>query len=423
MLPMANWMHDCKPTRYTGIFKTEKGYRVRLRMVDPRSGRQKEVNREFEQITIDDALAEQVRLRERLREPEEGKGHVRVRYGDYVESLLRRKIAKNELASAKSRRTWVDVQAHHLVPYFGNYFVDALRRSDVNDWLDGQGRRVKRGRLSPHSVNGWLRILLNTLRTAVDDFELGYDPTRGVTPLDTSTWETYTEEEPNALVVAEVPVFMATLRRLYPQHFAMIALGLATGRRPCELRPLRRRGPKADVLWEEGVLLVRRSETLGVALDRTKTGARLRIPLPPELINILRWHVERLPEGPMVESELLFPSLSGGFRPSTVLWKPIEATAKAAGIKKHLSPRFMRRTFQDMGRVANVPDLVVRSISGHATAEMQELYSSVGDDEKRQGLGRVIQLFGLGNDERDAGVRVGSGDRSGYQEGEARRAG
>ena len=86
------------------------------------------------------------------------------------------------------------------------------------------------------------------------DSDLEYDPTKGIKLLDTSTWHTYTEEQPNSLTVEEVPRFMAKARERYPQHFAMLALGLATGRRPSELRPLRRTGPTPDILWDEGVL-------------------------------------------------------------------------------------------------------------------------------------------------------------------------
>jgi integrase len=88
----------------------------------------------------------------------------------------------------------------------------------------------------------WLRVLLATLRQAVADLELARDPTRGPRPLDTSTLHTYTEEEPNALTANEVRGFLAKARETYPQHFALFALGFATGRRPAELRPLRRKG-------------------------------------------------------------------------------------------------------------------------------------------------------------------------------------
>jgi len=42
----------------------------------------------------------------------------------------------------------------------------------------------------------------------------------------------------------------------------------------------------------------------------------------------LRWHADRLPAGPMRESELLFPSETGGFRSAMVLDKPFKDVCK-----------------------------------------------------------------------------------------------
>jgi integrase len=97
----------------------------------------------------------------------------------------------------------------------------------------------------------------------------------------------------------------------------------------------------------------------------------------------------------MRESELLFPSTTGGYRAPSCLDKPIEEIGEAAEIRKTLTPRFMRRTFQDLGRAANVHDFVVKAISGHSTTTMQEHYSSVSGDEVRNGLAKVIALAGL----------------------------
>jgi integrase len=116
---------------------------------------------------------------------------------------------------------------------------------------------------------------------------------------------------------------------------------------------------------------------MGEVVERTKTGRRLRVPLPGELMDILQWHVDRSPAGPMRDSDLLFPSAAGGFRAATGLKKPIKRVAREAGIQKHLSAKFMRRTFQDLGRAAQVHDFVVRAISGRATEDMQAHYSSV----------------------------------------------
>ncbi len=402
------WTQGCKPTRYPGIYKTKTGYRVRVRAVDPRTGTLKEENREFEGITLEEALVRQAEARERIRSGAVRDEKPRAKYADYATSLFGRKIATKELKSAKTRERWADTQDLHLIPHFGPWYVDAIRKADVEEWKAIQGRKIERGDYSPNTVNGWLSILLTTLRTAVEDLELERDPTRKVAPFDTTEWATYTEEEPNALTADEVPRFMEKARELFPQHFAMLALGLSTGRRPSELRPLRRRGPEADVLWEEGVLLVRRSETMGQVRETTKTGRRLRIPLPAELVEILRWHGDHLAVGPMRDSDFLFPSETGGFRAGSCLDKPIRAIAAACGIRKHLTARFMRRTFQDLGRQAQVHDFVVRAISGHATVAMQERYSSVAGEEVRAGLAKVISLAGF--------TRVrqgGSGDAGG----------
>lgn len=411
-----SWLDGCKPTRHSGIWKTKEGYRVRARAVDPRTGALREANRQYAKITLEEALVKQAELRAGIRRgrPQESE---RVRYAAYSESLLKRKLAVGQLTSLKSRRTWVDIQDLHLVPAFGDWFVDEIHKTDIDEWLAEQGWKVQLRKLSPNTVNGWLRVLLSTLRSAVEDLDLPKDPTRGVRPIDTSTWHTYTDEEPNSLGAEEVPGFLAKVRALFPQHYGMIALGLTTGRRPCELRPLRRKGPSPDVLWDQGVLLIRRSEGLGEAVERTKTRAKLRIPLPPALMDILKWHVQQLPEGKMRESDLLFPATSGGYRAGSCLDKPIREAATASGITKHLSAYFMRRTFQDLCRTAQVHDFVARAISGHATVEMQEHYSTVGGEEVRAGLAKVISLAGFRQE------RVESGDRGGDHEADKEMAG
>jgi integrase len=325
----------------------------------------------------------------------------RLRYREYVESLHKRKLATGKLATPSSRRGWIDTQQLHLVPAFGGRYLDTIKRLDIEEWKAEQAQSlvVRHGGaptpISPHTVNQRLRVLLSTLRAAVGELDLPYDPTRAVEPVHTSTSETFTEEEPNSLTVEELRIFMRHARSLYPQHFAMLALGVATGRRPSELRPLRRNGPTPDIAWSDGVMLVRQSHTLGAVVSKTKTGRRLRIPLPSDLLAILTWHVDQLPVGLMRDSELLFPSTTGRWRSPTCLDKPIRRIAKAAGITKHLSAKFMRRTFQDLGRAADVHDLVVRAISGHATRQMQDHYSSVAPSEVRDGLAKVVAIAGF----------------------------
>jgi hypothetical protein len=176
----------------------------------------------------------------------------------------------------------------------------------------------------------------------------------------------------------------------------MVYLGFVTGLRPSSMRPLRRKGDKPDVLWDKYEILVRRSQTYGDETMRvTKQGTRYKIGVPKELMAVLQWHVDtQLLSRHMKDSDLLFPSLSGSYRARTVLNKPFKKVAAELGLKKNFNAKGMRRTFQDLTRIANVNDLVTRSISGHHTEEMHKLYSTVNHDEQRQAMGKVIQLFG-----------------------------
>jgi hypothetical protein len=72
---------------------------------------------------------------------------------------------------------------------------------------------------------------------------------------------------------------------------------------------------------------------------------------------------------------------------------PFETAAARAGIRKKITSRAMRRTFQDIMRAAEVSSVVKRSISGHATEAMEGWYSTVAPDEQRAGLARVVSLL------------------------------
>jgi hypothetical protein len=113
------------------------------------------------------------------------------------------------------------------------------------------------------------------------------------------------------------------------------------------------------------------------------------------MLVLLRWHVRtQLVTPEMEESDLLFPSVTGGFRSPCVLNKPFADIAETIGLGKSFTQRGLRRTFNDLARAAHVEGIVTRSISGHATERMQEHYSTVHGGEQRAGIARVISLFG-----------------------------
>lgn len=400
--------------------RKEGGYMIRARVKDSRTGRLREIRSQLpEAESTEAAFLELQRRIDELRVGLEDPSTSIPSFGEYATSLFDRKVDKGEVKSAKSRERWSTTLIGHLVPRFGRIYLDALRKQDIEDWLAEMGRKVQGKKVSPNTVNGWLSILRVIINTAVGEYELPRNPVSMVKDLDTSTWHTYTDEQPNSLTPAEVPMFLTKVRELYPQHFAFVALGFATGLRPSSLRPLRRRGDKADVLWEQGVLLVRRSQTGDEEpMETTKTGKIQRISLPKDLIEILDWHKDQLPKGPMKESDLLFPSETGGYRAASCLDRPFREIVKKLEWTKEITPRAMRRTFQDLARAAEVRDIVTRSVSGHSTEAMQHHYSTVSGQEQRDGLAKVIVLAKF-REVAGLGGPSGSPDLSGSESGSA----
>lgn len=397
----TNWVHRWKyvmeatPTK-PGVWKLKKGgCYVRGRVTDPRTGRQHAVSLPLHDATAAEAYGE---LQRRLAEIRSGRSRdvqPRTRFAEFAAALLERKVLRNEIRSAKTRLTWKTGLEKHLLPVFGEVYLDALTRNDIEEWLDAQARKVQAGSYSPVTVNGWYSLLRVIVNEATVRLELDRNPIAGVQPLDVSGHRAYSEEEPNALTAGELQSFIGVMRRRWPQHFAMTALGFATGLRPSSMRPLRRQGATPDVLWDVGVLLVRQSHTVGdEVMASTKTRRYQRLALPDELMEIFRWHVAGLAVGPMQASELLFPSETGGFRAPSCLDKPFADVAMVLDLGKRITPRGMRRTFQDLARAAQVTDVVTRAISGHATESMQLHYSSVSGDEMKQSLARVVDLAG-----------------------------
>jgi integrase len=378
------------------------GFHVRARVKDPRTGRLRSVNRALPDARkVRDASAWLAAELDKIASGAAVDERAIPTFGDYAATVFERKVADGTILSAKGREKWASVLKVHLLPRFGAVYLDKIAPADIEAWkasvAPGVGRKVGRkgkrsGGYAPTTGNTTLAILKSILSAAADEYDLK-DPARKVKPFDTRGHRVYTEESPNSLRPADVPRFLSKMRELFPQHYAFTVLGFTTGLRPSSLRPLRRSGPEADVKRDERVLLVRRSHTRkDEVMEATKTNRDQRIPLPPELVKVLEWHVANLPPGPMQESALLFPAETGRYRSASCLDKPFDKVATAIGVGYPVSPRAMRRTFQDLARAAKVHDVVTRAISGHATETMQHHYSTAGGREVVAGLAKVISL-------------------------------
>lgn len=365
--------------------------------------------------TVDEAQRELDQLRNDRRDDLSGHKRSRMLFAKFAASAFAHKVEAKDIRSAKGVEKWRVALEKHIVPRFGHLPCSYLEHAHVAAWRDelakaiaaspkvqidveGKPKWVRNPKFySPRTVNGWFSILrVLTARMCHQFKDLDRDPCTGLENFGLLEHPTYTDEKPNALTEKEARAFMAEMRASYPQHYAMTVLGFATGLRPSTLRPLRRKGPEADVDFERAVLRIRRSNSLGAdVMGSTKTGKHQTIHMPLALVAILREQaaqVAALELADQPKSDLLFPSLTGGFRSRSSLDKPFAAVSKTIKLSHPITPRAMRRTFQDLMRLAGVDAVVTRSISGHATDRMQTHYSTAQVEEQRTSLAKVIRL-------------------------------
>ncbi len=414
---IKRWKNWVKPTKLPGVWeRKEGGYLVRKRVVEKATGKMHEVKKVLPNADSATAYKWLQDAAERARQGTIAVPKPKMRFSAYAVSLLERKVAQREIRSAKSRQNWgpvlkflidgVHEEGKVSVRALGEFFIDQLHAHHLEGWREDVAKRITAGEMSPHTANTRMTVLKIIMKAAKREFRLPRLATEDLRRFDTSEHDTFTEEEPNSLTLDEVPVFLARLRELYPQHYAMTYVGIALGLRPSSLRPMRRSGATPDVLWEENVLLVRRSQTVGEeVMNTTKTKKKQRTHVPPELIDVLRWHIEtQLTTSEMQESDLLFPSIIGGYRAPTVLNKPFAEVSTEIGLGKKFTQKGMRRTFQDLARGAGLREEVQKKICGHITDEMKDRYSTVGQGEQREGIGKVVALMTNrpGNDQSGA---------------------
>jgi hypothetical protein len=409
---VVRWKYEmtAKPLR-PGIWALKDGgFFLRTRVLDPRCGRFVEYQRVLRDVTLNQVEREKFRLRCDALDLVNGRKQTPTLWSSYAAWLFEAKVNEGKIKSAKGREKWATT-LKRLIPALGHFYVDELRhaqllawRSEVARWMrdgmpsirkrdEGKNKRVK---LAPATANGWIAVVRVICGAMTKHFELQRDPSEALEYFPVP--RTYTREQPNALPPAQASAFLSKMRELYPQHYAMTYLGFAIGARPSTLRPLRRRGASPDVLWDEGVLLLRRSHSLGKEImDQTKTARDQEIPLPKLVLSILREHAEAL-EGPMADSEYLFPSTNGGLKSRSALDKPFQHVLKALEWTVRVTPKGMRRTFQDLARRAQIHDVVTRAISGHETDRMQRHYSTAQREEMLAAVDRVVTLLIPAND-------------------------
>jgi len=383
-----------KKTRYPGI--TEVGpsrYRLRVRYVDPKTGRRKQKIRVFEG-TLAEAVVEQARLHGKEEQPTKQE---RKRLGDYAESWLECKAATVSPSTAH-RLAWQI--GYHIVPNLGDYWVDAVTPADVRGWQAG----LRASGLAPATVNSAHRTLKAILDTAVADGMLQTNPAKCVPALREGRTK---GPRGTVLTPEQLGLFILTGERLVaegeisPDLFAML-LVLAL----CGLRF----GEAAALEWgdiRDGALHVERAVWRG-HLKSTKTDDPRVVPLPEPVRERLQIQRQQLlaEQHPALGLGLVFPAAPGHaargarrrggaklnwYRYPSCLQHPIDAIMARVDLPR-ISPHSFRRTWENVLRRAGVDQMVRRALAGWRSERAQAIYSQVDLDEAKAEADRAARI-------------------------------
>lgn len=375
-------------TRYPGVYRVNDNlYRIRAAGLDPRTGRQKSVEQLLDGVSAQEAARRQRELANEIKNPAPEARRMRV--GEYARSWMTSKAVSVDPATA---RTYADALDQHVLPAFGDYWYDALTKSDVQPWVDASFSRsyeTKGGKKKPYTrnaIHAWFRVLRAMTRDAVETQGLPKDPTARV-----SFPGAVERETANALEPADLVRFLEVVRVKAPQHCALITLLAFTGLRFCHASALRWED------WDESaaVIHVRRKHVRGkIGPVSRKKRAPEAIPVEAPLAEILREHRERLKHSPeLVATGWRFPSEAATLRTPNTLNKVWSSCLAAAEIGHRFTIHGLRYTFTDLTRLAKVDPVVRRALTGHVTEAMQRKYSTVAIEEKRSAIAGALAVL------------------------------
>ncbi len=377
-----------KPTRYPGVLWVgERSYRIRAKVLNPRTGRFREIDRVLHDVTAPEAARVRAGMIAEFKKGELRRGGPRLRVEDYARTWLDSKKATTDKSTAARYKEAIE---SHVLPVLGDYYCDTLMASDVQAWVNESLKRKNprtKKLYRPETVLSWYRILRTMIRDAMAQLDLARDPTLRI-----SLPEPGEREDDNALSPEELNAFLEVMRQHHPQHYALTATLAFTGLRFCHASALQ----WDDVDEEAAVIRVRRKQVRRhvAPVSRHKRAPR-EIPLAPELAVILREHRQRLlgKQAKGIETGWVFPSRAGTLRTPSGVMKAWQACLDAIGLGRRFTPHGLRRTFNDLARRAGVDAVVTRALTGHVTERMRERYSTVALEEKRAAVAGVLRLI------------------------------
>jgi integrase len=348
--------------------------RIRVRTIDPRTRRMKEVDR-IVQTSMDEALRLQRMWKDEVRFADRVAKEI-PRLSDYVESWLRSRVVGLKASTAT---TYAEILGNHVLPKLGDFFIDKITEGEIRQWMTELSSKR-----AAATVNGALTMLRMVLEDAVSEFQLARNPGTRVKRFPVRK---FTDDEPNLLSPEELGKVLSALKEHDPAWYPLALTLALTGLRYGEATALK----WSDIDEAKGLIGVVRAQWKGI-VSTPKTDTRRTVPLVPELAAVLlRLRADQELRGFRSAEGWIFTGLDGKLLQKSALRFPFARALKRAGIRQRVSVHGLRRTFNNIARQI-AGDIVTRAITGHVTADMTEHYSHVGREEKLKVAGQIVRL-------------------------------
>jgi integrase len=280
--------------------------------------------------------------------------------------------------------TYITQLELHVLPALGDYYLDAITRSDLERWAGELelARRPDGEAYARATVMGWWALALMVLRDAVADHQLPVDPTARVRPPQVRTAP---RRERRTLSEGEATRLLDAVAQLAPQRYLEVLVLVTTGIRLGELYGLR---------WDDvgKQALTIRSSAGRAGLSDTKTHAARVVYLADGVADALAIHrLEQLAvQHPGLALGLVFPSDVGTLREGGGLRSALELASRGAELEIVVTPQVLRRTFNTLSLASGVNPIILRSQMGHTREDMTIRYAGPGEAQKAAALGPLV---------------------------------
>ncbi len=270
-------------------------------------------------------------------------------------------IAAETLGQIKrsTRRGYVSVVTHHLIPFFGAVKSDALSSRKVSDWKHQAAEDIANGELTSKTFNNAVGVLSTCLQWARDQHFLAANPLPR---------KLRARRKKTARPVVQGAEIARLWRAATGQDQVVVGLALFAGLRRGEIFGLR----WEDIVWPKGrtraALRVTQAYVQGEITSPKSEAGRRTVFLPPRLVDVLRRHHQTRPPVPLTEGSAFLVRQDDGKPIDPDNWhsRALPVIRETAKLPETITLHALRHTFGSLLLADNVPVKHVSEQLGHA---------------------------------------------------------